>query len=82
MLPLYFSVDVMMERVPLVNRWVSEQWRPAAVIPVGKLDTGTSPAKVGQALCVRDDAAGTLWRFPDWAIELHPSEAEGYFLNI
>ena len=35
MLPVYFSVDVVMERIPLVNRWVSEQWQPAAVVPVG-----------------------------------------------
>ena len=28
-------VDVVMERVPLVNRWVSEKWQPATVVAVG-----------------------------------------------
>lgn len=46
MLPLYFSVDVMMERVPLVNRWVSEQWRPAAIVPVGMLDAGGEDTRI------------------------------------
>jgi hypothetical protein len=77
MMPLFFSVDVVMERVPLVNRWVSEQWQPAAVIPQaeGKQDAGPPE-------CIEDGAERAQWKFPRMAIELHPSEAEGYFLNL
>ena len=77
MLPLYFSVDVLMERVPLANRWISEQWQPAAVVPRSEgLRTPQAPE------CVTDGPEGTTWRFRDLAIELHPTEAEGYFLNV
>ncbi len=82
MKPVYFFVDILMERVPLVNRWVSEQWRPAAVLPVGTMAMEVGIAKPGAAERVADGPAGTTWRFPGHAIELHPTEAEGYFLNI
>ena len=36
MLPVYFSVDLLMERVPLANRWVSEKWQPADIVPLGE----------------------------------------------
>jgi hypothetical protein len=77
MKPLYFCVDVLMERIPLQSRWLSEQWRPAAVVPA----VGDAP-NPGAPACIADSAAGTTWCFPGCAIELHPSEAEGYFLNI
>ena len=77
MKPLYFFVDVMMERIPLQSRWASEQWRPAAVVPIAG-----DPPIPGAPECVAEGPAGTTWRFPGRAIELHPSEAEGYFLNI
>ena len=82
MKPLYFSVDILMERIPLVNRWVSEQWRPAAVVPVGEMSSELRPAQPGQPECTADGPDGTMWRFPGRAIELHTSEAEGYYLNI
>jgi len=82
MTPLYFSVDILMERIPLVNRWVSEQWRPAAVVPLGEIDLTPGFAKPALPERVADGPAGTTWRFPRRAIELHPTEAEGYFLNI
>jgi hypothetical protein len=77
MKPLYFSVDVLMKRIPLVNRWVEEKWQPDAIVPVAEgLDAPGTPE------CIADDAAGTTWRFPRMPIELHPTEAEGYFLNL
>ena len=82
MLPVYFSVDILMERIPLVNRWVSEQWRPAAVVPNGEIVFRSGGAEPGAAECLADGPAGTTWRFPGRAIELHPTEAEGYYLNI
>ncbi|HTQ01311.1 MAG TPA: DUF3305 domain-containing protein [Casimicrobiaceae bacterium] len=77
MLPVYFCVDVVMERVALRNRWASEQWQPRAV-----LGRGEGRAVPGAAECTLDTHERTLWRFPGMAIELHPSEAEGYFLNL
>ena len=77
MLPVYFSVDVVMDRVALDNRWASEYWQPAAVVPLG--EGRTAPAT---AVCDLDSPARTSWRFPGMAIELHSSEAEGYFLNL
>ena len=77
MRPVYFSVDITMERVPLDNRWVSEKWQPASVVAHNDGRTEPSPPE-----CVQDGPAGTQWRFPGMAIELHSSEAEGYYLNL
>jgi hypothetical protein len=82
MKPEYFSVDVLMERVPIVNRWVNEQWRPAAVVPMDRIPPGADVVAPGVPERMTDGPAGTTWRFPGCAIELHPTEAEGYFLNI
>jgi hypothetical protein len=82
MKPEYFSVDVLMDRVPIVNRWVDEQWRPAAVVPMDRIAHGADAAAPGVPERVTDGPSGTTWRFPRCAIELHPTEAEGYFLNI
>jgi hypothetical protein len=82
MKPEYFCVDVLLERVPIVNRWADEQWRPAAVVPVARIAPDSDVAAPGDPECVKDGPAGTTWRFPGCAIELHPTEAEGYFLNI
>jgi len=82
MKPLYFSVDVLMECVPLANRWVNEQWRPSAVLPLGERVLVSGAGKPGVPECVGDGPEGRTWRFPGCAIELHPTEAEGYFLNI
>jgi hypothetical protein len=81
MLPEYFSVDVVMERIALHNRWTSEQWRPAWVDPVAPgRATGTAPALA--PVCIEDTPERTLWKFAQREIEVHPSEAEGYFLNV
>ena len=69
-----FSVAVVVERIPLANRWASEQWRVAGVEPD---DAPSAPPRKQL-----EDATHTLWRFPGFVVELHRSEAEGYFLNI
>ena len=73
---LRINVDIVMERVPLANRWVSESWRPFAVVPStdAGVDTGTQGDK--------DGASESRWRFGQHTLELHPTEAEGYFLNL
>jgi len=73
----YFSVDVTMERVPLANRWASERWQPAAVVPLAE-----GRATAGAPVRESDGPLGTTWRFPRMEIELHPTEAEGYYLNL
>jgi Protein of unknown function (DUF3305) len=74
-------VDVVMERVPLVNRWVSEKWQPATIVAVGApaVDPEVTP---GEPQLLHDTPEGAQWRFPRCAVELHPSEAEGYYLNL
>jgi hypothetical protein len=76
-----FPVDVVMERVPLANRWVAEKWQPAAVVPAGApvMDCEIEP---GVPELLHDGPSGTQWRFPRMALELHRSEGEGYYLNI
>ena len=70
-----FPVSVVVQCTPLASRWQSERWEPVAVETAA--DDPTSAARVPVAL----DAAGTRWRFDAHAIELHRTEAEGYFLN-
>jgi hypothetical protein len=73
-----FPVDVVMERVPLVNRWVDEVWRPAAVEPRASFVVEDGYP----AVCIQDDAGARRWRISGQTIELHPTEGEGYFLNL
>jgi hypothetical protein len=71
---LRFPVAVVIERIPLANRWASEKWQ------VGAVERDDSPLEV--AVKLSDDASGTRWRFTGFRVELHASESEGYFLNI
>jgi hypothetical protein len=70
-------VDVIMERVPLQHRWASERWQPAAVVPV---DASFAARPSSERL--EDEDARSRWRCGGFQVELHPSEAEGYFLNL
>jgi Protein of unknown function (DUF3305) len=81
MQPLRFPVDVIMERLPLANRWVDEAWRPAAVEPAVE-PSHASQVEIAPTPCVQDDREAARWRIAGHSIELHPSEAEGYFLNL
>jgi len=76
MSPVRFPVAVILQRTPLVNRWISERWEPVAVERAADAATADAPVQIA------DDGAGTRWRFGGHAIELHRSEAEGYFLNV
>lgn len=81
MSPLRFPVAVIFERTELNNRWVNERWEPIAVIPpvVPPMATGPdtpTPVKISAP------PASTRWRFDGHAFELHPCEAEGYYLNL
>ena len=72
---LRINVDIVMERVPLANRWISETWRPFAVVPSPDPPLAAQP-------CRETNSRADRWRFPSYSIELHPTEAEGYFLNL
>jgi hypothetical protein len=76
MIPLRFPIAVVFRRTPLANRWASERWEPIAVVP----DEATAPL---EPVKLDDDANGAArWRFGGLRLELHPSEAEGYHLNV
>ena len=72
---LRFPVCVFVDRAPLANRWVSEQWRVAAVEP--DRDPVTSA-------CTRlaDETGVARWRCGGFSLELVRSESEGYHLNL
>jgi hypothetical protein len=76
-----FPVHVLMRCRPLANRWASEVWAPAAIelagVPGADLQVERQPP-----VRVADGPEGALWRFPGFALELHRSEAEGYYLNV
>ena len=74
-------VDVVMERIPLVNRWASERWQPATVVAVG-VPSVDADIVAGRPQLLSQSDEGTQWCFPRCAIELHPTEAEGYYLNL
>jgi hypothetical protein len=69
-----FPVSVIVACTPLANRWQSERWEPVAVEPV-HTDSETVRGPVHL------DEGRKRWRFGGFDIELHRSEAEGYFLN-
>lgn len=68
-------VDVVMERVPLESRWASERWQALAVVPAMSPDA--PPVEPLPA-----DGGRLRWRIGGHEVELHPSEAEGYFMNL
>ncbi|MCX7892306.1 MAG: DUF3305 domain-containing protein [Burkholderiales bacterium] len=67
-------VAVVMERRVLANRWQSEAWRVADVVPWD--------GAPGEPRLLRDDGASAQWLWPGFAIELYRDEAEGYYLNL
>src|SRR5438046_10003741 len=72
--PALVSGAVVIERVALSNRLANEQWRVAAV------ERDDSPRHPPVRMV--HGATRTCWRFTGYAVELHRSESEGYFLNI
>ena|ERR1700694_2569600 len=74
MSPLRFPVAVIMQRIPLASRWADERWEAVAVEPCDD----ALPAHT----LLSDAADGKRWRCTGHVIELHPTEAEGYYLNV
>ena len=71
--PLY-EVSVVIRRVPLVNRWVSEKWELEAV------EGDLGDPRVEDIFC--EALTEDRWRWRGFRVDLHPSEAEGYYLNL
>jgi hypothetical protein len=73
-------VAVIMERRVLANRWQSEVWAPAGVIP----DSSTGDRGTGDAAprLLAEDATCAQWLHPGFEIRLYRDEAEGYYLNM
>jgi uncharacterized protein DUF3305 len=83
MAPQQTCVDVIIERIPLENRWASERWQPAAVELASHREGPSMRDQVPGRCDVEPlEPAGNRWRCKGFEIELHPTEAEGYFLNI
>ncbi len=76
---LRFPVSVVMDCVPISNRWASEQWSPSAVIPLADRD---APAEAQPAQRLPSLSSAVRWRFDGLWVELHRSEGEGYWLNL
>jgi hypothetical protein len=76
MTPERFPVAVTFQCTPLSSRWISERWEPVAVLA----DADGADSSVPTRVATEESAA--RWRFGGHAIELHKSEAEGYFLNV
>jgi hypothetical protein len=74
MSPLRFPVAVIMQRIPLTSRWADERWE---AVTVERCDDAVPAQTV-----VSDTADGKRWRCTGHVIELHPTEAEGYYLNV
>src|SRR5512135_3619811 len=74
---LRFPIAVDFRRLALNNRWISERWEPFAV-QFAAGETTAANAPFAAAL----DATGDLWRFAGCTVELHPSEGEGFYLNL
>ncbi len=75
--PLRFPVAVIMQRIPLANRWADERWEAVAVELEDRVVATAAPSSAPSGA-----AAATRWRCPGHEIELHPAEGEGYYLNL
>ena len=72
-------VAVEFEKVAVHSRWADARWQLAHVAMVDG-----DPATADEHAVVRLDDAGALerWRFPGQVTEMHPTEGEGYWLNL
>ena len=67
-------VAVIMQRRMVKNRWQSEVWEPAGVLP--------EHAAKGAPRKLVESGETTQWLYPDFDIFLRKSEAEGYYHNV
>lgn len=72
-----WSVTVCFRKRPVQSRWVEFEWETATVA----VADARSPAAATAASEVLIDGE-THWCYSGQPIELHPSEGEGYWLNL
>ena len=79
MRPTRIPVAVEFEKVAVHSRWADARWQPSRVALVDG-----DPDHVDESAVERIDAAGALerWRYPRLETEMHPTEGEGYWLNL
>jgi hypothetical protein len=79
MRPVRIPVAVEFEKVAVHSRWADSRWQLARVEPVDG-----DPDAADERAVERLDAAGALerWRYPGQQTEMHPTEGEGYWLNL
>lgn len=69
-----FPICVVMERIATNNRWQSEKWQLAGVLPDDRAN------REPRNLIERE---GLLQRIhPGYSLVIYPDEGEGYYLNI
>jgi hypothetical protein len=68
-------VAVIMERIVLANRWITEKWEAKGVV------RDVAPPGSAEQFIVREEKL-TQVLFPGHMIRLQRDEAEGYYLNI
>ena len=71
---LTFAISVVMERIAINNRWLSEKWQLAGVLPD---DGSTTEPRV---LMEREGLLHKL--YPGFVLQVFRDEAEGYYLNV
>ena len=71
-------IAVVMQRLPLDNRWQPWQWRPLEIV---EMDASSLPDQAAPR-CLLSSDAETRWLFGGFEVELFRDEAEGYFLNV
>lgn len=73
-----WSVTVCFRKRPVQSRWVDFEWETASVEAV----TGAEHAELATVATQVLSGAETRWCYAAQPIELHPSEGEGYWLNL
>jgi hypothetical protein len=72
-----WAVDATFRKRAVQSRWVDFQWEAASV----ELADG-SPSVASKAAQTEEIEGETLWRWRGFGVDLHPSEGEGYWLNL
>lgn len=70
---LPFTLSVIMQRMPMNNRWQPFQWKPLEIL------ADTPDAKIHQLM---NGDGEQRWLFPGFSATLHVDETPGYFLNL
>ena len=79
MRPTRIPVAVEFEKVAVHSRWMDARWQLSRIELVD-----ADPDAVDEHAVERIDASDVLerWRYPGQLTEMHPSEGEGYWLNL